>query len=102
MFRMLVYLIAGRRIENERNLAKIKHHEADEFAKKMYPVVGKPTYDPELLAIRAEMASRNSNFSDPTTQSVTGSELLATFIFQAEDGIRVGQVTGVQTCALPI
>src|SRR5437870_7617231 len=25
-----------------------------------------------------------------------------TFCFQAEDGIRVGHVTGVQTCALPI
>src|SRR5690348_17459666 len=25
-----------------------------------------------------------------------------TFFFQAEDGIRVGRVTGVQTCALPI
>src|SRR5690348_8637276 len=24
------------------------------------------------------------------------------FLFQAEDGIRVGRVTGVQTCALPI
>src|SRR5690348_8579867 len=24
------------------------------------------------------------------------------FFFQAEDGIRVGRVTGVQTCALPI
>src|SRR5439155_8528719 len=27
---------------------------------------------------------------------------LAVFFFQAEDGIRVGHVTGVQTCALPI
>src|SRR5689334_13617637 len=26
----------------------------------------------------------------------------AGFVFQAEDGIRVGTVTGVQTCALPI
>src|SRR5690348_8262178 len=26
----------------------------------------------------------------------------AHFFFQAEDGIRVGRVTGVQTCALPI
>src|SRR5690348_16496058 len=26
----------------------------------------------------------------------------ATFFFQAEDGIRGGRVTGVQTCALPI
>src|SRR5690625_4198395 len=28
--------------------------------------------------------------------------LVAFFFFQAEDGIRVGHVTGVQTCALPI
>src|SRR5438876_10409536 len=27
---------------------------------------------------------------------------LVFFFFQAEDGIRVGRVTGVQTCALPI
>src|SRR5690348_16029123 len=27
---------------------------------------------------------------------------LAAFFFQAEDGIRDGRVTGVQTCALPI
>src|SRR6266581_2586505 len=29
-------------------------------------------------------------------------ELLDGFFFQAEDGIRDGRVTGVQTCALPI
>src|SRR5579862_9336724 len=29
-------------------------------------------------------------------------DLLVFFFFQAEDGIRVGTVTGVQTCALPI
>ena len=28
--------------------------------------------------------------------------MLVTFFFQAEDGIRDGHVTGVQTCALPI
>src|SRR5690625_7195353 len=28
--------------------------------------------------------------------------MLCTFFFQAEDGIRDGHVTGVQTCALPI
>src|SRR5690348_17882814 len=27
---------------------------------------------------------------------------VSVFFFQAEDGIRVGRVTGVQTCALPI
>src|SRR5690348_17403772 len=30
------------------------------------------------------------------------SSLFAFFFFQAEDGIRDGRVTGVQTCALPI
>src|SRR5690348_18372056 len=29
-------------------------------------------------------------------------ELILFFFFQAEDGIRDGRVTGVQTCALPI
>src|SRR5439155_14824123 len=29
-------------------------------------------------------------------------QLLSFFFFQAEDGIRDGHVTGVQTCALPI
>src|SRR6267154_5087106 len=28
--------------------------------------------------------------------------LWSVFFFQAEDGVRVGRVTGVQTCALPI
>ena len=31
-----------------------------------------------------------------------GAAMGATFCFQAEDGIRVVAVTGVQTCALPI
>src|SRR5439155_16502171 len=31
-----------------------------------------------------------------------GSFLLSFFFFRAEDGIRDGHVTGVQTCALPI
>src|SRR5690348_18165809 len=29
-------------------------------------------------------------------------KLMSSFFFQAEDGIRDGRVTGVQTCALPI
>src|SRR5438876_10057463 len=32
----------------------------------------------------------------------TGTWLRCFFFFQAEDGIRDGRVTGVQTCALPI
>src|SRR5690348_18214605 len=31
-----------------------------------------------------------------------GGGLMLVFFFQAEDGIRGGRVTGVQTCALPI
>src|SRR5437870_11488135 len=34
--------------------------------------------------------------------SVSAYVLLVFFFFQAEDGIRDGHVTGVQTCALPI
>src|SRR5689334_23858890 len=34
--------------------------------------------------------------------AVHGVDLLFSFFFQAEDGIRDGTVTGVQTCALPI
>src|SRR5439155_18577278 len=34
--------------------------------------------------------------------TVIGKNILISFFFQAEDGIRAGHVTGVQTCALPI
>src|SRR5207253_4224935 len=34
--------------------------------------------------------------------SISSPSLLVLFFFQAEDGIRYGHVTGVQTCALPI
>src|SRR5437870_9223473 len=34
--------------------------------------------------------------------SIGEAVLLSSFFFQAEDGIRDGHVTGVQTCALPI
>src|SRR5699024_11957984 len=34
--------------------------------------------------------------------AIVGVVLLVTFFFQAEDGIRDRNVTGVQTCALPI
>src|SRR5439155_1769649 len=37
----------------------------------------------------------------PTLRAAEGRDLLD-FFFQAEDGIRDGHVTGVQTCALPI
>src|SRR5439155_11747743 len=37
---------------------------------------------------------------NPNEQVVSG--VYGYFFFQAEDGIRTGHVTGVQTCALPI
>src|SRR5438876_8888736 len=43
--------------------------------------------------------------SDPLRETASGSAcayLCLFFFFQAEDGIRDGRVTGVQTCALPI
>src|SRR5207253_10019951 len=40
--------------------------------------------------------------SPPRLVSVTGTIAPDFFFFQAEDGIRDGHVTGVQTCALPI
>src|SRR5690348_16872533 len=36
------------------------------------------------------------------TVFMEGLNLVSGFFFQAEDGIRDGRVTGVQTCALPI
>src|SRR5690348_17388486 len=36
------------------------------------------------------------------SKSVTDMLIIFFFFFQAEDGIRDGRVTGVQTCALPI
>src|SRR5205823_10962557 len=38
----------------------------------------------------------------PGMNGLSGQENLRRFFFQAEDGIRVKLVTGVQTCALPI
>src|SRR5439155_10635258 len=37
-----------------------------------------------------------------TTRIVIYANMISYFFFQAEDGIRDGHVTGVQTCALPI
>src|SRR6266702_598495 len=37
-----------------------------------------------------------------SSRSLGGIGLVRVFFFQAEDGIRAGHVTGVQTCALPI
>src|SRR5689334_24590087 len=45
-----------------------------------------------------------STLTSPSGPSTSGGgwPALAHFFFQAEDGIRAGTVTGVQTCALPI
>src|SRR6266571_8006119 len=46
-----------------------------------------------------------SHLDEPIDGNTTYGDLIITYIvffFQAEDGIRDGQVTGVQTCALPI
>src|SRR5690348_1775307 len=40
--------------------------------------------------------------SDPETRKRINAGEMDYFFFQAEDGIRDGRVTGVQTCALPI
>src|ERR1039457_2956588 len=43
-------------------------------------------------------AAETEQFIDDVWQT----SIIAFFFFQAEDGIRVSKVTGVQTCALPI
>src|SRR5438309_8402778 len=43
---------------------------------------------------------RSNTVSVPGSESARAEQVL--FFFQAEDGIRDGTVTGVQTCALPI
>src|SRR5690348_2857614 len=55
-------------------------------------------YDPEpggLQQLRAVLAVKHAMDLEVST-------LAPAFFFQAEDGIRAGRVTGVQTCALPI
>src|SRR5437868_12483611 len=48
-------------------------------------------------AIRTQTSSRSGNSRTHTWHTITH-----VLFFQAEDGIRVRNVTGVQTCALPI
>src|SRR6266487_5249020 len=53
----------------------------------------------------ASSPAEAARLSDVVFTSLPGPkevEEVATFFFQAEDGIRAGRVTGVQTCALPI
>src|SRR5439155_9326885 len=49
-----------------------------------------------------EETAREGHAPGLLTWSVRGLPLQGFFFFQAEDGIRDGHVTGVQTCALPI
>src|SRR6266481_6899352 len=48
------------------------------------------------------MFNNNFNFSDVFFFLINKTYVFSCFFFQAEDGIRDGTVTGVQTCALPI
>src|SRR5207253_8258592 len=49
------------------------------------------------------VASRCTRLSNSTLMTAKSSNpSTSVFFFQAEDGIRDGHVTGVQTCALPI
>src|SRR5579862_2079159 len=43
-----------------------------------------------------------SGSSSRITRAASKPSVVCVFFFQAEDGIRCGTVTGVQTCALPI
>src|SRR5690348_17804769 len=44
----------------------------------------------------------SSREMEALAEAIVVRRLIAFFFFQAEDGIRDGRVTGVQTCALPI
>src|SRR5690554_7562530 len=64
---------------------------------------------PERMSWRVDRDAENASFCLERSGSdkvldVEGllSELVRLFFFQAEDGIRDADVTGVQTCALPI
>src|SRR5215213_9943501 len=46
--------------------------------------------------------ARTEKFTTSVQDGIDIIETLRYFFFQAEDGIRVWSVTGVQTCALPI
>src|SRR5690348_2240074 len=43
-----------------------------------------------------------TTFGAPSSGTLSPNGFIGGFFFQAEDGIRDGRVTGVQTCALPI
>src|SRR5690348_13789789 len=54
------------------------------------------------IAEAAELAARCSANGGRLIYAAAGSSGLMALFFQAEDRIRDGRVTGVQTCALPI
>src|SRR5690348_18351723 len=51
---------------------------------------------------RCSRPSGPRRFASVTAERPEGISRVSIFFFQAEDGIRDGRVTGVQTCALPI
>src|SRR5689334_22929350 len=58
--------------------------------------------DAGRAAIESARASEGDGSDDAAWVSGVDRELTRIVFFQAEDGIRAGTVTGVQTCALPI
>src|SRR5207249_6834450 len=54
------------------------------------------------ILIDTSGSMRDKAPGDARPKSVVAHEALEAFFFQAEDGIRDRNVTGVQTCALPI
>src|SRR5689334_19742643 len=65
----------------------------------------KRAWDPgkELtLAFYQLSSATDGTFGNALKKQTIPIVLTKTFFFQAEDGIRGGTVTGVQTCALPI
>src|SRR6266487_6222604 len=68
--------------------------------------VDDPSFDPGR---RLALVREPENEHDPNAVGIWNEErtlqagyVPRDFFFQAEDGIRAGRVTGVQTCALPI
>src|SRR5690348_17214545 len=60
---------------------------------------------PAISTVRltaSSAAARATSSRVATISAMPVPTLLAVFFFRAEDGIRAGRVTGVQTCALPI
>src|SRR5689334_24835909 len=56
----------------------------------------------QMLGFQKQMDNRIKLLEEILSFHMQGVEFDNGFFFQAEDGIRAGTVTGVQTCALPI